>query len=465
MLAPHTPSINDFPITSVQSKTVHVFAAIRVRAAQAHPRVPNTLAAMPTPIELSRRVSSLKPSVTVAFGNRAKAMARQGIDVLSFSLGEPDFDTPMPIKQAAIDALLAGQTKYMPTLGDPETRAAIAAKLRDENAITGLAAEHIAISSGGKHSIFVACHCLLDAPAPDEQPWDVLLPVPAWVSYAPIAELAGGRVVELPTRPEEDFKISPEQLRAAITPRSRVLILNSPSNPCATMYTPDELRALARVIADAARTIAPQLVVLSDEIYEKIVYAGIPHFSIGSVPEVAGRVLTLNGMSKAFSMTGWRVGYAAMPGDFGKRLIDAMGTLQGQMTTNITSFVYPAIRAALGKCAPDVERMREAFGARARVITKRLDEIPRLRCPRPTGAFYAFPDISAYFGTTSPKGRAIRSSLDLCEALLEETHLAFVPGEDFGGCGRNHVRISFACSENQINRGMDRLAAFLAALR
>lgn len=415
-------------------------------------------------LSVSERVGSIKPSVTVAFGGKAKAMKEAGIDVLSFSLGEPDFDTPQPIKQAAIDALLAGQTKYMPTLGDARTRNAIAEKLTRDNHIPNLTGDHVAISAGGKHSLFVGCHCLLDPPEPGEPAQEVLLPVPSWVSYAPIARLAGGRVVELPTGPDDDFKISPEQLRAAITPRSRLLILNSPSNPCGTMYSPDELRALAAVVAEAAATVAPDLLVLTDEIYERIVYGGVEHFSIGSVPEIAERVITLNGMSKAYAMTGWRIGYAAMPGEFGRTLINAFGTLQGQMTTCITSFLYPAIRTALADCDDEAERMRQAFAARAGVIFQRLNAIAGIRCPKPTGAFYAFPDISGFFGSTSGGGRPINSALDFAEALLEEAHVAFVPGEDFGGCGERCVRISFACSEDQINAGMDRLETFLGRL-
>lgn len=416
-------------------------------------------------LQISRRVSSLKPSVTVAFMNRAKQMQRRGVDVLAFAAGEPDFDTPVAVKESAIAALRAGQTKYMPTLGDPETRAAIARKITEENGIPGVTGDHIAISAGGKHSLFVACHCLLDEPRPGEPAPEVLLPVPAWVSYAPIAELAGGKVIELPTTPEGGFKITPEQLRRAITPRSRMLILNSPSNPCGTMYTPDELRALARVVAEAARTTAPDLIVLSDEIYEKIVYGGVEHFSIGSVPEIAERTVTINGLSKAYAMTGWRVGYTASSGEFGRAFTNAMATLQGQMSTNITSFIYPAIRTALTSCAGEVESMRQAFARRGELITRRLGQIQGLRCVRPTGAFYAFPDVSAFFGRTSAGGRPIKTAGDFCEALLEEAHVAFVPGEDFGGCGVNHARISFACSEEQINQGVDRLERFIAGLK
>lgn len=414
---------------------------------------------------LSRRVSNLKPSVTVAMMNRAKQMQAAGIDVLSFAAGEPDFDTPQAIKQSAIDALLAGQTKYMPTLGDMKTRETIATKLTEENGIPGLTGEHIAISSGGKHSLFVLCHCLLDKAVLGEHPPEVIVPVPAWVSYAPIADLAGGKVVEVPTTVESGFKATAEQIRKAITPRSRMLILNSPSNPCGTMYSEAELREIAAVVAEASNELAPNLVIVSDEIYEKIVYGDTPHFSIGSVPEVAERTITLNGLSKAYAMTGWRVGYTGCPGEWGKQFTNAMATLQGQMSTNITSFVYPAIRTAITSCGEDVARMNSAFAARAKVISRRLAAIPGLRTPTPTGAFYAFPDVSAYFGTISPGGARINSALEMCEALLNEAHVAFVPGEDFGGCGGRHARISFACSESQIERGMDRFAAFLGSLR
>lgn len=420
---------------------------------------------MSTTPSLSSRVRTLKPSVTVAFMNRAKAMQRAGIDVLSFAAGEPDFDTPRVVKDAAISALLAGQTKYMPTLGDPDTRAVIARKLTEENGIPGVTGEHVAISAGGKHALFVAMHCLLDPPIHGQAPQEVVLPVPAWVSYAPIAELAGGRVIEVPTTPESGFRATPAQVKAAIAPRTRLVILNSPSNPCGTMYTPDELRAIARVLAEAAATVAPNLVVISDEIYEKIIYGGIPHFSIGSCPEIAERTLTINGLSKAFAMTGWRLGYVGASGEWGREFIGAMATLQGQMSTNITSFTYPAIRAALTSCREDVEVMRVAFSKRAEAINARLSRIRQFKTTRAVGAFYAFPEVSTLFGKRSKAGREINGSVDLCEALLEEAHIAFVPGGDFGGCGSNHVRISFACSEEQIQRGMDRLEEFLAGIR
>jgi aspartate aminotransferase len=417
---------------------------------------------MPT---ISDRVRALKPSVTISFMNRAKAMKAKGMDVLSFAAGEPDFDTPQPIKDAAIKALLAGQTKYMPTLGDEETRAAIASKFTNENGIQGLGPEHISIGSGGKHSLYVLCQVIFDQRGPGETPDECVLPVPAWVSYAPLVEIAGGRIVEVPTTVQNGFKATAAQVREAITPRTKLVILNSPSNPCGTMYSPEELQEIGKVIAEAARTVAPDIMVLSDELYEKIIFGGIPHFSIGSMPEIAERTITLNGLSKAYGMTGWRIGYTCIPGAYGKTFTSGIATLQGQMTTNITSFVYPAIRTALRECAPQVEEMRQAFARRATVINERLSGIPGVSSSPATGAFYSFPNVSFFYGRTTKGGRLLRGSLDFCEALLEENLVAFVPGDDFGGCGREHVRISFACSEDQIHRGLDRLQQFLTDLR
>jgi aspartate aminotransferase len=406
-------------------------------------------------MQLSRRVNALKPSSTLAVGNKAAALAREGVQVLSLAAGEPDFDTPQVIKEAAKKALDAGQTKYMPTAGDAATRKIIAEKLVRENGIPAVTADHVVISAGGKNSIYLVFHALLDPVPPGEAPWEVLLPVPAWVSYAPIAEMAGGKVIELPT---------------TMTPRSRLLVLCSPSNPTAVMYTPDELRALGAVVEKAAKTIAPELAIVSDEIYEKIIYGGkggapaVPHFSIGSIPGIAERSVTVNGLSKAFAMTGWRVGYAAGSGEFGLKLAGALSKLQGQMTTCISSFIYPAIRTALTECSADVEKMRCAFGARAELIYGLWQTIPQSPCAKPTGAFYLFPDISAHFGKTTPRGKRLTTAAAFAEALLDEQRVAIVPGEDFGGCGHKHIRISFACGEEQIREGVSRIGAFIKSL-
>jgi aspartate aminotransferase len=411
---------------------------------------------------LSDRVNSLKSSATLAVDARVKSMRAQGTDVIGFGAGEPDFDTPEPIKQAAIDALKAGKTKYAPTEGDPAARVAIAAKLQRDNGIPAdPSGGDVIISNGGKHSIYLALQCLLD-PGKNQE---VILPTPAWVSYRPMTELAGGVIVEVPGAIENDFKITPDQLTRAISPRTTAIIVNSPSNPCGTMYSPDELRALARVLAQHE-----QMTIITDEIYEKLIYSEVKHFSLGSLPALAQRTITINGMSKAYAMTGWRIGYACCPGPpEGPKLIKAMAKLQGQMTSNITSFSYAAIVEALAKCNSSVEQMRQKFAERAKLIHSRLTAMPRIICPKPTGAFYVFPDVSAYFGKTSPGGgaggRKIDSALSFAEALLEDAKVAVVPGEDFGQCARNHVRLSFACSEQNINEGCNRIEAWLRTLR
>jgi aspartate aminotransferase len=259
--------------------------------------------------------------------------------------------------------------------------------------------------------------------------------------------------------------MTPEQLRGVITERTRCLMLCTPSNPCGTMYTEAELRALAGVVHEASRTVAPDMVVVCDEIYEKIAYAGVPHFSIGSVKEIAERVITVNGLSKAYSMTGWRVGYTATSGAWGLKFMKAMSAFQGQTTTCITSFVYPAMRAAILECEEDAKRFCAAFGKRAALIHGRMSRMPGVVCPRPTGAFYAFPDVSAHFGKRSAGGRPVGSALEFCEAMLAEARVAAVPGDDFGGCSKNHVRFSFACSEETITAGMDRMEGFVGGLR
>ena len=407
---------------------------------------------------ISERARAIKPSSTLAVTERAKALRAAGQDVLGFAAGEPDFPTPRPIVEAAKAALDAGQTRYSPSIGDQPTREAIARKLTDENALPEVEAANVAVSVGGKHSLYNIFQCLLD---PGDE---VLLPVPAWVSYAPQVQLSGGTVRELSTSVESGFKVTPEQVRAAITPRSRILVMNSPSNPCGTMYAPDELRAIAAVVEQGAASIAPRLVVLTDEIYEKIVFGGREHLSMGSIPAIADRVVTCNGLSKAYSMTGWRVGYCAASGAWGRHFIKAIARLQSQTTSNIPTFILPAIRTALAECGDDIAMMRDAFEQRSHLIEGRLREIPGLVFPSPEGAFYIFADISSHFGKTTPAGTAIESAMSFAGALLDEAKVAVVPGEDFGGCGDRCVRLSFACGEQQIIAGCDRLAAFVDSL-
>lgn len=406
------------------------------------------------PMHLSARVNRLKPSSTLAAAAAAAEMIRRGIDVIGFGAGEPDFTTPAHIRAAAKDALDAGETHYSPVAGEPAAREAVARKLARDDNLGHLTAENVLISAGGKHSFYLLCHALFD-PAGD---LEMVLPTPAWVSYRPIAEMAGARVVEVPTRLEDDFKMTPDQLRQALSPRTRLLLINSPSNPCGTMYSPDELRALAAVAA-GHNAAGGQVIVASDDIYEKIVYADTPFATIGRFLDPAHSI-TLNGLSKAYAMTGWRIGYAAGP----LALIRAMTKLQGQMITCIAAFCFPAIVEALDRGGADVAEMREHYRRRAALMHERISALPGVRCPRPTGAFYLFPDVSAWFGRTSAGGASIRSSLDLATALLNEAHVAVVPGDEFGGCGPNHIRLSFACSTDQIEEGTKRIARFVAGL-
>jgi aspartate aminotransferase len=408
----------------------------------------------PAAMRLSDRVTSLKPSSTLAVDAKVKVLRALGEDAIGFGAGEPDFDTPQNIKQVAIDALLAGKTKYAATSGELAAREAIAQKLTTENGIQ-CNAEHIVINVGAKHSIYLALQCLLD-PGKGQQ---VLLPTPAWVSYRPMIELAGGEVVEIPGDVLNDFKVTPRQLEEAITPDTAAIIINSPSNPCGTMYSPTELKALAQVLKNHE-----QITIITDEIYEKLVYDDVPHFSMGSIPELAQRTITINGLSKAYAMTGWRVGYTCAPGAEGL-VAKAITKLQGQMTSNITTFVYPAVVEALRHGEESVEQMRQTFARRAVMIHEAVTRMPGIKCPKPTGAFYVFPDISATFGKTSPQGRKISSAQTFAEALLDEAKVAVVPGEEFGECARNHVRLSFACSEKAIAEGCKRMDAWIRGLK
>jgi aspartate aminotransferase len=419
------------------------------------------------PGPLAARVRALRPSTTLAVGQRAAELKSQGVDVLSFAAGEPDFDTPQVIKDAATKAIAAGKTKYSPVPGDNDSRSAIAEKLSSENKIPGVTPDHVVVSTGGKQSLFNLFMALLDPAGEGSEARKVILPVPAWVSYAPQARLAGGEVHELVTTASTAFKMTPEQLDDALTPDSRVLVLNSPSNPCGTMYTPDEIRALGAVIArvtmgDSPR--CPNLVVITDEIYEKLVFTGQEHFSIGAIPEITERVLTVNGLSKGYAMTGWRVGYFAGSGQFGLEVAKAASKLQSQSTTCIPAFILPTIRVAFEQCADFVEELRSTFERRATLMYEGLAAIDGLDCPKPTGAMYAFPDVSAHFGKTSPKGTLIDSALAFSQALLDEHHVALVPGEDFGTGGERCCRLTYACGNEQIEKGIERIRAFVGSL-
>ncbi len=399
-------------------------------------------------MQLTDRVRAMKPSSTLAVTARFKQMKAQGHDVIGFGAGEPDFDTPAHIKAAAVEALQHGRTKYEPTNGTPEALAAIA-KYMTPRVGFEVKPNNVLISVGGKHSLYLAFMALMN---PGDE---LLLPAPYWVSYPEQARLAGGTVKEIHGSVDNDFKITPEQLQAAIGPQSRVLVINSPSNPTGTMYTPDELKALAQVVVAH-----PQLVVFADDIYERLVYGVDPFVSFASLhPDLAERTVTFNCLSKSYAMTGWRVGYTVAP----RHVIEAMAGLQGQMTSNITSFCYPAIKAALEGPQDELERMRHAFSERGGHMHWRLCHLPGIKCCKPTGAFYVFPDISAYFGKTDPGGKVIKTAADFSESLLEHALVAVVPGEDFAG--PNHVRFSFATSMENIDKGLDRFEKFLSDLK
>ena len=404
-------------------------------------------------MQLSRRVRNLKPSATLAVNAAVRRLHAEGRDVIAFGAGEPDFDTPQNIKQAAIDALSRGETHYTPVPGPPEARQAIADKLRDENGIA-CGPDDIVITAGGKHALFMVFQCLLDAGGDQE----VIVLTPAWVSYRPMIELAGGSVVEVPAAIDNDFKITAAQLAGAITDRTAAVIINSPSNPCGTMYTPDELRELAEVLRGH-----DHVSVISDEIYEKLIYGGIDHLSPASLDSIAERVVTINGLSKAYAMTGWRIGYVCAPGG-DPSLAKSIVKLQGQMTSNITSFCYAAVVEALTNGGAAVEAMRATFAQRSVLMHRLLVAMPGISCPRPTGAFYVFPEVGAHYGKRTPAGRVIDDSVSFATALLEEAGVAVVPGADFGECGNRHVRLSFACSNEHIEEGCRRLDGWLRSL-
>ena len=398
-------------------------------------------------MELSDRAKSIPPSITLAISAKVKELKAAGKKIIAFGAGEPDFDTPAKICDAAIAAMLSGSTHYMPSSGTPQAREAIADKLRTQNNIDCTQA-NISINAGAKMSINLALMSILDAGKNQE----VVVPTPAWVSYKPMIELAGGTMVEVPTKVETHFKCTPEEIESAITPNTKAIMLNTPSNPCGTMYTPEELRAIATMMERH-----PEIYILSDEIYERLIYSDIEHLSLGSIPEIAHQVITVNGLSKAYAMTGWRIGYVCAP----EPIVKAMNTLQSQINTSITSFCYAAIPVALGM-NDEVESMRKIFAKRAALMFELIQKWPNVECAQPTGAFYTFPKISHYFGKTSPAGTELSDAVNFTKALLEETSVAVVPGTDFGGCGPDHIRLSFACSEDQITEGVTKIGDWLA---
>lgn len=388
-------------------------------------------------INLADRARSISASPTMAIDAQAKKMVKEGIHIISFGVGEPDFDTPKHIKSAAAQALAKGFTKYTPVAGIDDLKEAIKDKLSNENGLDYQTSQ-IVVSNGAKHSLFNAIQVLIN---PGDE---VVLPAPYWVSYAEMVKLAGGIPRVVITREENDFKLTPAELEAVINPSTKLLILNSPSNPTGSVYNRDELQALADCL------VRHQLIVISDEIYEKLVYDELEHVSLASLgPEIKELTIVVNGVSKSYSMTGWRIGYAAAPASVAK----AMADLQSHATSNPNSFAqWGAVEAIRGSQTP-VKEMVAEFKKRRDYILERLSAIPGITCRKPGGAFYAFPNISAAFGH-SYQGEEIRDSADLARIMLSHGRIAVVPGIAFGV--NDYLRLSYATSQENIEEGLNR---------
>ena len=394
-------------------------------------------------MQLARRIKQVAPSPTLAITAKAKQMKAAGTDVANFGAGEPDFDTPDYIKEAAIQAIHDGYTKYTPASGSAELKEAVCDKLRRENGLDYTPKEVI-INCGAKHSIYNVFQALLNSG--DE----VLIPAPYWVTYPEAVRLAGGKPVIVKTTERSGFKLTPAVLRRRIRPKTRALILNSPSNPTGTVYAEDEIRELMDVAA------AKRITVLSDEIYEHLLYDGVQHFSPAQAGERAkANTLVVNGVSKAFSMTGWRIGYTAGPAE----MIAATAKLQSHSTSNPCSIAMKAALAALTQPAAELPAMVKAFDERRRFVVDRLNAVPGVTCLKPQGAFYVFPNVSGLLGKVYG-GKRVSTGMQLAEYLLDKAHVAVVPGSAFGV--EEALRISYATSLANLEKGMDRFAAAVA---
>ncbi|RME46516.1 MAG: pyridoxal phosphate-dependent aminotransferase [Deltaproteobacteria bacterium] len=397
-------------------------------------------------MRLASRIAPIEDSPTLAITARAKAMRQAGIDVVSFGAGEPDFPTPAHIRRAASEAMEAGFTRYTPAAGIPELREAVARRLEARHAIP-YRTEEVIITCGGKHALYNLAQVLLD---PGDE---VVVITPHWVSYPPIVRMAGGIPVFLPTSEAEGFQIDPRALRRCLTPKTRAVILNAPANPTGTVYAAETLGAIAQELHDYK-----DVVVISDDIYVELSYVGEVPSILRIAPSLRERTVVVGGASKAYAMTGWRIGFAAGPVE----IIAAMKRLQSHSTSNPTSFAQKGALAAFTGPQDVVVEMREAFEARRRVMLDRLAAIPGISCVPPDGAFYAFPNVSAIFGAETARG-TIAGSLDLAAYLLEEARLAVIPGIAFGA--DRYIRLSFATSLSEITRGLERLEAAFRKLR
>ena len=387
--------------------------------------------------QLAQRATTLTPSLTLAIDAKAKQLKAEGVDVCGFGAGEPDFDTPQHIKDAAIAALNEGFTKYTPSSGIPELRAAIAEKLKADNGLDYKPSQVI-VNCGAKHSCFNVL--LATCQSGDE----VIIPAPYWLSYPEMVKLADASPVIVETQEANSFKITPEEFRNAMTPATKMIILNSPGNPTGSVYTREELEALAEVALEE------DILMLSDEIYEKITYDGTPHVSLASLgTEIYGLTATVNGFSKAYSMTGWRLGYVAAP----ESIAAAIDSIQSHSTSNATSFAQKGALAGLTGDQSFISEMVNAFAERRAYMYDRLTKMPGVSCVKPMGAFYMLPNISK-FGLNSS---------GFCAKLLDEHKVAAVPGIAFGSDA--HIRLSYASSMENIQKGLDRIEAFCASLK
>jgi len=397
---------------------------------------------------ISQYIQRVQPSATMVVSSRAAAMRQEGIDVVALSAGEPDFDTPQHIKDAAVRALEEGFTKYIvPSSGILELREAVCRKFSQDNGLE-YGIDEVTINNGAKHSLYLAVAALLN---PGDE---MIIPTPYWVTFTEQPKLVGGNPVVVETRPENGLKLTPDELREAITPRTRMVLINSPSNPSGAVYSREELAALAEVIVENG------IFALCDEIYEKLVYDGAEHVSMASLgDDIKAHTVVVNGVSKTYAMTGWRIGYAAAPSE----VIAAMDKVQSQTVSHPCSIAEKAAAAALTGPQDVVAAMRVEYDARRRYMVDRLNAIEGVRCPLPRGAFYAYPDMSHYFGARAPAtGEALDDCTALCQYILEEGKVACVPGAGFGTT--EHIRLSYATSMANIERAMDCFEAALARL-
>ena len=394
---------------------------------------------------ISTRARQVAPSATLTISTRARQLQAEGIDVISFSSGEPDFDTPAHIKAAAVQALLEGFTKYTATDGIPELKDAIRTKFKRDNGLD-YARDEVIVSCGGKHSLYNVAQVLFD---PGDE---VLIPSPYWVTYPEQVKLCEAKPVFVPTDEGEGFRLRPEAVAAAVTPRTKALLLDSPNNPTGAVASREDVQALARLAVERGFWI------ISDECYEALCYDGAAHVSIASLGDaIRQRTILVHTVSKTYAMTGWRIGYAAGP----REVVKAMATFQSQVTSNPTSIAQRAAQAALTGPQDTVRAMAAEFDRRRRAIVGRLQAMPGIRCVVPRGAFYAFPNVSGLFGRAW-RGGTLCGSADVCAFLLEEARIAAVPGVEFGS--DSHIRLSYATSDELIAKGMDRMAAAIATL-